>query len=141
MTSVNGGCTLLPPPPPGSAPTVDAGDVPRFSDLTAAAAHTAELIEAGADRDTRGAALRYESSLTSEYTLTPDGDAELDAAAEIDLIGNARARGEAFRGIGRMPAQHLSDADATLDLGQAAKPGARARSGEVSEADVAHGDA
>ena len=64
-----------------------------------------------------------------------------DAAAEIGLVGDARARGEAFLRLGRMPAQHLSNAHATLDLGQSVKRSARARSGEVSEADIAHSDA
>ena len=40
-----------------------------------------------------------------------------------------------------MPAQHLPDADATLDLGQAVKRSARVRSREVSEADITSSDA
>ena len=40
-----------------------------------------------------------------------------------------------------MPAQHLPDADAALDFGEAVERGARVRSGEVGEADVADGDA
>ena len=43
--------------------------------------------------------------------------------------------------LGWMPAQHLPDADATPDLGETVKHGARSRSSEVSESDVASGDA
>ena len=44
-----------------------------------------------------------------------------DAAAKIRFIGDARPRSEAFGGLGRMPAQHLPNADATSDLGEAIK--------------------
>src|SRR5262245_15667810 len=64
-----------------------------------------------------------------------------DAAAEISLVGDARAWGETFRRLRRMPAQHLPNTDATLDFGQAVKRGAGARSGEVGEADVSDRDA
>ena len=64
-----------------------------------------------------------------------------DAAAKVRLVGDARPRREAFCRLGRMPAQHLPDADATLDLGQAVKRCARVRSGEVGEADITGGDA
>ena len=64
-----------------------------------------------------------------------------DAAAKLGLVSDAWPRGEAFGRIGRMPAQHLPNADATLDLGEAVKRSARVRSGEVGEADVAAGDA
>jgi hypothetical protein len=64
-----------------------------------------------------------------------------DAAAKIRLMPDTRPRGEAFGRLGRTPAQHLPDAEAAPDLGEAIKHSARVRSGEVSEADVAGGDA
>ena len=64
-----------------------------------------------------------------------------DAAAKVRLISDARPWREAFGRRGRVPAQHLPDADATLDLREAVKRSRRARSGEVSEADITSSDA
>ena len=64
-----------------------------------------------------------------------------DAAAKIGLIRDAGPWGEGSGRLGRMPAQHLPDADAALDFGEAVERGARVRSGEIGEADVADGDA
>ncbi len=44
-------------------------------------------------------------------------------------------------GVGRMPAQHLPDADATLDLCEAVKCSRRVRSREVGKANITSSDA
>src|ERR1700760_3435831 len=59
-----------------------------------------------------------------------------DTASKVSLVGDAGPWREGSRRHGRVPAQHLPDADATLDLREAVERSVRVGSVEVSEADI-----
>src|SRR5438132_1324008 len=60
-----------------------------------------------------------------------------DATSKVRLVGDARPWREGSSGHGRVPAHHLPDADATLDLREAVERSVRVGSVEVSEANIA----
>src|ERR1700729_10947 len=64
-----------------------------------------------------------------------------NAAAKVFLISDASPWLKKTSRLGPVPAQHLPDAHAPLDRGQAVKCRARIRNREVSKADITSSDA